>query len=101
MNYQTSTEVEGAFPSLNENITRDVIGYEVGALGNAGCAAVAAWRDARGFHRFYASGFETPERAREVAAQGAKSLGFIAPRRWQFWKEGLALEMGMQGTGAT
>ena len=68
-------------------------GYVEGPLGaSSGFQCVAAWRDARGFHRMYAVGFSSPALAREAAARGAKDLGYKEPKSWQFWKARISYE---------
>lgn len=68
-------------------------GYVEGPLGaSSGFQCVAAWRDAAGFHRMYAAGFDSKESAREAATQGAKDLGYVEPKRWQFWKSRISYE---------
>lgn len=62
-----------------------------GPLGaGAGYRCTAGWRDARGFHRIYAFGYESEERAREAAAEGAKDFGYVTPQWWEVWKARLS-----------
>lgn len=79
-------EIRGIKEAEKPASSRNTIQYIEGPLGLAGSKTVVGWRDTRGFHRIYVSGYETPELAASAAREEASALGYVVPRWWQFWK---------------